>query len=133
MDSRCPRQLDSLPEEWCSLAVIRLKALRTAGRELTEEEEFLLPGCPYAMSHQSSCYCFFKYLVEYLDETSPPSDVEIASALSISIDTVKKIEKKALEKVKNSDLIQSIRSVYEKGEGVLDSTSEDIIEYNVVI
>lgn len=37
-DQRCPRKLDDAPDTWCALAVQRLKALRHAGRELTEEE-----------------------------------------------------------------------------------------------
>jgi hypothetical protein len=45
MDKRCPRALKSMPSEWCPLAVMRLRAIRTAGRELSEEEESRLPGC----------------------------------------------------------------------------------------
>ena len=39
MDCRCPRKLKQLPRAWCPLAVLKLKALRNAERELTEEEE----------------------------------------------------------------------------------------------
>jgi hypothetical protein len=46
MDERCPRRLEEMPDSWCPLAVMRLKAIRNAGRELSEEEEALLPGVP---------------------------------------------------------------------------------------
>lgn len=130
MDSRCPKQLRHHPDEWCSLAVIRLKALRNAGRELTEEEESNCPGCPWATSHQLSCYCFFKYAHDYLPDSSP-SDIEIAYANSISIETVKKVEKKALEKIKESQMIKDIKESYGDS-GVLDGVKEDTVEYPVL-
>ena len=109
MDSRCPRQLEELPETWCPLSVLRLKAMRTAGRELTEEEESLLPGCPWCVDHQLSNYCFFKYIADFTGQKAP-SDMEIASLLNVSVDTVKKIEKTAINKFRNTpefdDLIE---------------------------
>src|SRR5574337_1243320 len=92
MDKRCPRALATMPDEWCPLAVLRLRAIRTAGRELTEEEESKLPGCPWAVNHQLANYCFFKYIQEYAAE-KPPADVEIAALNGISVETVKKTEK----------------------------------------
>lgn len=130
MDKRCPRQLGHHPKEWCELAVIRLKSIRSEGRELSEEEESKCPGCPWAVAHQLSCYCFFKYAHDYLPD-SQPSDIEIAATNSISIETVKKVEKKALEKIKDSQMIKNIKEVY-KGDGVLDNVKEDIAEYGIL-
>lgn len=108
MDSRCPRKLAELPCEFCPLAVLRLKALRNSPTELTEEEENRLPGCPWAINHQMSNYCFFSYVKDYLDV--PPSDKEIAHMNNVSVHTVKDIESKALEKIKGMDIIQDIEN-----------------------
>ena len=131
MDSRCPRKLKDYPEEWCSLAVLRLKALRNAGRELTEEEENNCPGCPWAISHQLSCYCFFKYAKDYL-EGKAISDVEIASLNSVSIDTVKRIERLALEKFEDSDMIEQMKDHF-SSEEILADLKEIEIEYSIII
>jgi hypothetical protein len=130
MDSRCPRKLDTLPCTWCSLAVLRLKTLRNLGKELTEEEESVLPGCPWAVSHQLSCYCFFKFALEYLD--SPLSEIEIAHLNSLSVDTVKKTERKAMSKIKNSDFVKELRDGM-GGEGILTPfDSDDLPEHNLL-
>ena len=131
MDSRCPRKLEDYPDEWCSLAVLRLKALRNAGRELTEEEETKCPGCQWAIAHQLSSYCFFKYAKDYLDGKAI-SDIEIASLNSISVDTVKKVEKKALNTVKESDVIQRIKDAY-NGDSVLDNIKEIDVEHSIIV
>jgi len=99
MDKRCPRRLEEMPDSWCPLAVMRLKAIRNAGRELTEDEEALLPGCPWAVDHQLAHYCFFEYLMKYTSEKSV-SDIELAALLNVSVDTIKKIEKQALVKMR---------------------------------
>ncbi len=99
MDKRCPRQLTDKPDAPCPLAVLRLKALRNAGRELTEEEEDKLPGCPFAIKSQLSHYCFFKMASDLLNE-SPMSDIEVANAMCLSVDTVRKLEKQAFNKLK---------------------------------
>lgn len=104
MDSRCPRKLAELPCEFCPLAVLRLKALRNNDTELTEQEEALLPGCPWALNHQVSNYCFFNYVADYLNIT--PSDKEIAHMNSISIESVKETSKNALEKIKKLDIME---------------------------
>ena len=122
MDSRCPRKLGTLPDSWCQLAVLRLKTLRNLGRELTEEEESKLPGCPWAVSHQLSCYCFFKYASEYLD--APLSEIEIAHLNSISVETVKKTERKALNKIKDSDVVKQLKDNFGK-EGILTPIDQD--------
>ena len=107
MDSRCPRKLEELPCEYCPLAVLRLKALRNSEEELTEEEEAKLPGCPWAVNHQMSNYCFFNYVADYL--SNPPSDKEIAHMNNVSVETVKETTKQALEKVKEFELIKDIK------------------------
>ena len=129
MDPRCPRKLECHPDKWCPLAILRLKAVQYAGRELTEQEEANLPGCPWAIHHQLSNYCFFKYAKDYLDD-STPSDIEIAKMCSVEIDTVKKTEKKAINKVQDSDLIQQIRENFEDQE-VVEGT--EIADYYSII
>ena len=106
MDPRCPRKLNELPCDACPLAVLRLKQLRNSTRELTEREEDKLPGCPWAISHQMSNYCFFKYTKEYLNV--PPSDKEIAHMNNVSVDTVKSVEKEALSKIKEFKLVKDM-------------------------
>ncbi len=129
MDIRCPRKLECHPDTYCPLAVLRLKQLRHSEKELTEDEESKLPGCAWAINHQMSCYCFFKYAHDYLDGGDPPSDVEIAHMNSISVESVKKTAKEALEKVKNSDMMTQIAETF-KGEGVIDQRDDDP-EYEV--
>jgi len=124
MDKRCPRALECMPDAWCPLAVMRLKAIRTAGRELTEDEESKLPGCPWAVNHQLANYCFFKYIKEYAAD-KPPSDVEIASLNGISVDTVKKTEKLALNKIRDTEQFKDLKEAM-NGEAVVgDSKSDD--------
>ena len=106
MDPRCPRKLKELPCEFCPLAVLRLKILRNSNKEHTEEEEGKLPGCPWAISHQLSNYCFFKYSKEYLNSTL--SDKEIAHMANVSVETVKTIEKEALTKIKEFKIIKDM-------------------------
>jgi len=105
MDLRCPRKLDELPCEFCPLAVLRLKALRNSNKELNEGEENKLPGCPWAINHQMSNYCFFNYLKDYLNEA--PADKEIAHMNNLSLETIKKVEKEAMEKIKKLDIIKN--------------------------
>ena len=109
MDTRCPRRLEDMPDSWCPLAVLRLKAIRNAGRELTEEEEALLPGCPWAIDHQLAHYCFFQYLTTYTTEKSV-SDIELAALLNVSVETVKKIEKTALTRMREHKSFSDLKS-----------------------
>ena len=109
MDNRCPRRLEEMPDSWCPLAVLRLKAIRNAGRELTEDEEALLPGCPWAIDHQLAHYCFFQYLTTYTTEKSV-SDIELAALLNVSVETVKKIEKTALQKMRDHKSFSDLKS-----------------------
>lgn len=123
MDTRCPRALACTPDAWCPLAVMRLKAIRTAGTELTEEEESKLPGCPWAVNHQLANYCFFKYIKEYAAE-KPPSDVEIAALNGISVDTVKKTEKAAIAKIRAAEEFSSLKTAME-GDAVVNEHDLD--------
>ena len=130
-DKRCPLKLENLPDSACHLAVQRLKALRYAGRELTEEEESKMVGCPWAVQHQLANYCFFKYLEDFVPQDKALSDMEIAHLCSISMDTVKKVEKKSLVKMRESDTFQEITDVYD-GDRILDDKDVDI-EFETIV
>lgn len=123
MDSRCPRGLECLPDKYCPLAVQRLKALRYAGRELTEDEENLLPGCKWAVQNQTANYCHFDLMANHLPNR-PMSDMEIAHTCNISVETVKKIEKAALEKMRNSEVFQEISTAY-SGDTIFEDRAVD--------
>ena len=118
MDDRCPRGLECLPDRYCPLAVQRLKALRHADKELTEEEENLLPGCKWAVQNQTANYCHFDLVANHLP-SRPMSDMEIAHTCSISVEAVKKIEKTAIEKLRNSETFQEIIDMYD-GDTIID-------------
>ena len=124
MDKRCPRQLNKLPGAFCPLAVQRLKALRHAGRELTEEEEALLPGCPWAVNHQLANYCFFNMVQEFLPDKTL-SDMEIAHFCNISTDAVKKIEKESISKIRDTSVFKEVMTEY-GGETIMGDDSGDI-------
>jgi hypothetical protein len=127
MDDRCPRQLEDMPESWCPLGVLRLKAIRNAGRELSEEEEANLPGCPWAVDHQLANYCFWKYISEYTGDKSP-SDIEVASLMNISTETAKKTEKNAIQKFRESP--EFIDLVEDKSGNSVQGRSED--DYTII-
>lgn len=124
MDPRCPRSLECMPKGYCPLAVMRLRSIRTAGRELTEEEESKLPGCPWAVNHQLANYCFFKYIQEYSGDR-PPSDVEVASLNCISVDTVKKTEKSALTKIRETEEFKDLKETMDGESVVTEHYSDD--------
>jgi len=124
MDRRCPRGLKCMPDEWCPLAVLRLRAIRTAGRELSEEEEAKLPGCPWAVNHQLANYCFFKYIQDFTGD-KPPSDVEIASLNCLSVEAVKKTEKSALNKIRDAEQFKSLKEDMNGESVVSEFTTED--------
>lgn len=114
-----------MPDTWCPLAVLRLKAIRNVGRELTEEEESKLPGCPWAIDHQLAHYCTFKYLADFAGDRNI-SDVELAALLNVSVETIKKIEKSALAKLKGHPAFKDIIA-----EDITPSTTED--DYKVYL
>lgn len=123
MDRRCPRSLECMPDSFCPLAVMRLRAIRTADHELTEEEESTLPGCPWAVNHQLANYCFFKYIKEYSTD-KPPSDTEIASLNCITVDTVKKTEKSALSKIRATEQFKTLKEDL-NGESIIEDHPSD--------
>jgi hypothetical protein len=124
MDPRCPRALENLPESFCPLAVMRLRAIRTAGRELTEEEESKLIGCPWAVNHQLANYCFFKYIKKFSGDKTP-SDMEVASLNCISVDAVKKTEKIALNKIREATQFKELKEALDGESVVSESTNGD--------
>ena len=123
MDDRCLLGLHSMPENICYAAVRRLQAIKTAGKQLTEEEVSVLPGCPWAIQHQRSHYCFFKYLKDYIKE-NPPSEQEMAHMLHCSIEDVKKAERSAMSKVKSSRFIDSLKNNFDSCE-IVDAKEVD--------
>ena len=123
MDKRCPRGLKCMPDEWCPLAVLRLRAIRTAGKELNEEEEAKLPGCPWAVNHQVANYCFFKYIQDFSGDKAP-SDVEIASLNCISVEAVKKTEKAAINKIREAEQFKSLKEDLNGESIITESQSE---------
>lgn len=124
MDKRCPKRLSTHPDSWCDLAVLRLKALRNADHELTEEEESKLPGCPWAINHQLSNYCFFKYMTDYAPDKIL-SEMEVAALNNISVETVKKTEKSALAKIRESEQFTEIKDNYGDDKVVEDVNSKN--------
>ena len=114
MDPRCPLGKTCMPSSFCPLAVQRLKAIRYSKKnELTEEEEEKLPGCKWAVQNQTAHYCYFN-LVSNCLPSKPLSDVEIAYMLNISVEEVKIIEKRAIQKLKKTEAFKEIAAVYEK-------------------
>lgn len=129
MDKRCPRKLKCQPDTWCPLAVMRLKAIRNAGRELTEEEESKLPGCPWAVNHQLANYCFFNYMSQYMDSNNPPSESEIAHFNNVSQETVKKSIKNSISKIRDK---QSFREIIDSHDGEIVSDNSGEHSYEII-
>lgn len=129
MDERCPRKLKDMPCEWCPLAVLRLRAIRHSDKVLTENEESKLPGCPWAVADQTSNYCFFKY-AERFSNGQPLSVNETAQLLMITPEEVRKVEKRAFEKIKKSSFIQDVLKNKGSDPVFSDSPSPDE-EYNI--
>lgn len=129
MDSRCPRQLAEMPESFCPLAVTRLRAIRTAGRELTEEEENNLPGCPWAVNSQTANYCFFKYIDEFASDQTL-SDVEVAALNCLSVETVKKVEKEAMGKIRDREEFANLKKDLD-GESMFEQSGSFDGDFNI--
>ena len=119
---RCPRKLDKITKEWCPIAVLRLKTLRASKRELSEEEESKLPGCAWAIDDQMSGYCWFAYEAFNMSD-SPAGDVNIAAALHVSVDTVRKTADRAIKKIQATQAISEIRRSHNDEPVVDDSLS----------
>lgn len=120
---KCPRQLKNIPETWCPLAVLRLKSIKALGREPTEDEEAKMPGCPWAVSHQLSGYCWFKYEANHMEEHSQ-SDHNIAALLQLSPETIKQTANNALDKIKEQLKVKSIKDIFE-GDAIVDDYHKD--------
>lgn len=129
MDQRCPRQLKEMPTSFCPLAVMRLRAIRAAGKELSEDEESKLVGCVWAVNSQTANYCFFKYVDEFSGE-STLSDVEVASLNCLSIETAKKVERDALNKIRNREEFQNLRESL-NGDSAFEQSDYGPGEYQV--
>jgi hypothetical protein len=84
-----------------------------------------LPGCPWAIDHQLAHYCFFQYLTEYTSEKQV-SDIELAALLNVSVETIKKIEKSAIAKMRDHESFSSLKS---DGEPVI--TDSDAPDYKI--
>lgn len=123
MDERCPRRLTNMPDSFCPLAVQRLRAIRTVGKELTEEEESKLGGCCWAVNSQTANYCFFKYIDEFASNQTL-SDVEVAALNCLSVETVKKVEKEAMNKIKNCEEFANLGKQL-NGESIFEDSSSD--------
>lgn len=119
---KCPRKLESLPTEWCPLAVLRLKTLRSAKKELSEAEEAKLPGCAWAIDDQMSGYCWFVYEAYNMPE-NPISDIDIAAMLHVSVDTVKKTADSAMQKIRSIKEIKEIKRLHSEEPVVSDGLS----------
>jgi len=130
--SKCPRKLDSLPSTWCPLGALRMKAVRSLVKEPSQEEEAGLPGCPHAVSHQFSNYCWFKYESEHINGDGC-SDQEIASLLGLTPETVKKTAQTALDKIKKNEFILDLKKHHGSDPIVEDSTPEDVYIYSDTI
>jgi hypothetical protein len=122
--ARCPRQLKALPDTWCPLAVLRLKTIKALGREPTEDEEARMPGCPWAIAHQLSGYCWFKYEAHFMYD-SPSSDLDIAALLQISVDTVKKTSEKSIAKLQDKTSVAELKSLFNDESVIEDSSISD--------
>jgi DNA-directed RNA polymerase sigma subunit (sigma70/sigma32) len=118
-----------MPNTFCPLAVMRLRAIRTAGRELTEEEENALPGCPWAVNSQTANYCFFKYIDEFASEQTL-SDVEVAALNCLSVETVKKVEKEAMNKIRNREEFASLKEEL-NGESIFEHSGSNDGDFEI--
>jgi muconolactone delta-isomerase len=112
-----------MPDSFCPLAVQRLRAIRTAGKELTEEEESKLGGCVWAVNSQTANYCFFKYIDEFAAEQTL-SDIEVAALNCLSVETVKRVEKEAMMKIKNCEEFANLRKDLD-GESIFTESGSD--------
>lgn len=88
---------------------MRLKAIRNAPQELTEDEESRLSGCPWAINCQVANYCFFQYVEHVLPE-KPLADVEVAGLLNLSVETVRRLERSAMAKLRQDPMLQELGS-----------------------
>ena len=82
-----------------------------------------MPGCPWAIAHQLSGYCWFKYEAHFMND-SPSSDLDIAALLQISVDTVKKTSEKGISKLQDKTNVSELKELF-NGDGVITDSSEN--------
>ncbi len=109
MDRRCPRKLNTLPQEFCPAAVARLRWREQLGREPTEDEERSAPGCPWAVRSHEHNFCFFK---AYSEDREKLTDSQIAHMLGVTEITVKKTADRALRKAANVKELKEMKELY---------------------
>lgn len=107
MDSRCLRKLKQLPNDFCPLAVMRLRWIESLGHEPTEEEERSAPGCQWYSRNPHASFCFFKMMS---NNPEPLTDSQVAHYLCLSEKTIKKTKEEALNAIKED--FQEIKDAY---------------------
>lgn len=110
MDQRCPLSLKTHPKQVCPLAVQRLKALENLNGNSSHMHESKLPGCEWALNDKESHYCFFKYI--YDNGGKDHSTIEIAEKLMITQAAVYSGLNRALERIKDSDIVKVLKENY---------------------
>ena len=110
MDRRCPRKLKKHPQKICSFGAFKVWQV-TKGKNEKTPVEITTPGCEFFVNHRASCFCFFKYAYEYLNPQKPLSDLEIAYLNCMSLKDLKKTEKSAIKKVKESKLFIELKKM----------------------
>jgi hypothetical protein len=88
------------------------------GQEPSEEDEGKMVGCPWAISHQLSGYCYFVYEAKFLPEQGL-SDAEIASLLNLSVPTIKGTHDVALGKMRDAHFVGELKEAM-NGERVVE-------------
>jgi hypothetical protein len=110
MDCRCPRGLRRVPKVFCPLAVARLRWMEGLGREPTEDEEEVAPGCPWSIRNHSASFCFFKFM-ENIEE--PLTESQISHQLCLSEHSIKKSKDIALCKLAKTEVFAEIRETHD--------------------
>ena len=67
---------------------------------------------------------------QFLDEENTPSETEVAHLMNISPETVKKIQKQAIESIRNVHEFKELKEAYGDESVVPDSPSDD--SYNIL-
>jgi hypothetical protein len=106
---------------------MRLKAIRALGKAPSDEEEQVLPGCPWAIDNQMANYCWYVFEAKRLNEGL--SDTEIAANLGLSVDEVKKTAASALQKLQKSSFVGDLRESH-GDEPVLEESGPEGFSYH---
>ena len=98
----CPRRLDLLPDESCSLAMDRVNAIRSEGPPDKRNMDIdALPGCPWYVASSDHHYCFWVYARDI--HGSPVSEKEICDLLMISSSQLDRVQESALERLRRPE------------------------------